>query len=313
MKKIMLLLLFGGLMVQFGQCMQQDPVAFVLSQQGLRNLIFTTLIKHPDISEIKNSFTNFILVCKPWKETAYEKTKGGVKNKNNFDQLLCIYFDSKDEGFTLAHWLAFTADQTWEQWYQKQCVIDDFDKRDKYGNLPLHYAALKNHIDIAQRLLTSGEAKGTTLLYQKVKEQDLEGVRLLLNNHARMNGVANNAGMTPVGLAKLAHHGQIVTLLNTYHVEEFTPLHFVLRLKNKDILALFIKHGVDLTLVDYLERTPLHIAIMWRNSKEIIELLLNTGERFNVKDNKGRRPLDLANKMKLDWLIELLKETEIED
>ncbi|KAK3989083.1 ankyrin repeat-containing domain protein [Cladorrhinum sp. PSN332] len=56
---------------------------------------------------------------------------------------------------------------------------------------------------------------------------------------------------------------------------------------------LLLRYGADLSALDQVGNTPLHLAA-WRNAKEVVQMLLKEGADPFAQDLNGLRPLDLA-------------------
>lgn len=92
-----------------------------------------------------------------------------------------------------------------------------------------------------------------------------------------------------------------------------TALHLAIIQQNKDGVSLLLKHGADVSEIDYQLRTPLHLACMKQSKttkiftdnvpmsdgileprSDIIELLLDHDADIDAADEEGRTPLMLA-------------------
>jgi hypothetical protein len=81
-----------------------------------------------------------------------------------------------------------------------------------------------------------------------------------------------------------------------------------------DTLNQFISESADINCTDKKERTPLHVALSFRRSDDIIETLIANGAKLNCVDYKGRTPFHIAacynNKKGVDILAKHLKERD---
>ena len=110
--------------------------------------------------------------------------------------------------------------------------------------------------------------KANKMLWEGVKEDDFDKVRIALNFRAEVN-VKDNSG--------------------------WTPLHWAVDYNRLEIAQFLIPSGAELNAKDKLGQTPLHRAAV-RNSLAVAELLISSGADLDAKDNRGNTPLALA-----DW------------
>ncbi len=61
-----------------------------------------------------------------------------------------------------------------------------------------------------------------------------------------------------------------------------------------DAIALCLELGLDINAVDHSGLTPLHAAI--DRGDEVVKFLVARGARFDIRDDEGRTPLDLAER-----------------
>lgn len=152
----------------------------------------------------------------------------------------------------------------------------DFTSR--YHGTPLHIAASNGRLDIVEYLVEKGA--------------------YINSLHYKSSSNSN----TPIYLAANHGHWQVVKYL-LEKVEEVvisdnyfsTTLHLACRSNQLDIVLLFLQKGgvncINMGLSDKM--TPLHYAAQKDYSK-IVQLLLEKGAYYNVKDQEDRTPLDLA-------------------
>ena len=76
-----------------------------------------------------------------------------------------------------------------------------------------------------------------------------------------------------------------------------TPLMIAAREGGADTVAFLVEQGADLGASDSNGATALHIAARpwWRENVELLEILLAAGARRDIRDRRGRTPLDLAS------------------
>lgn len=160
--------------------------------------------------------------------------------------------------------------------------------KDTEGQTPLHWAAAKNHKDVAELLLankaevSAQDDDGWTPLLLAAYEADRGLVELLLAKGADVNARGHNGG-TPLELAALSGH--------------------------RDKVELLLAKGADIKTRDNFGNTPLHAAAFSGNTV-VAELLLAKGADVNAKNDDGATPADRAfhegesHKAMVDLLLE---------
>lgn len=141
--------------------------------------------------------------------------------------------------------------------------------RDKFGNTPLHLAALHNQPAVAA---------------------------LLLANGADVNARNTNAGDTPLTLALQSYqHKEMLELLLTHGAEVnvllsngVTPLRHAIDLDLPDDVELLLANGADPNALNSVLVAVLH------DRTKILEILLDYGADPNTKDLWGHTPLYYA-------------------
>ena len=137
------------------------------------------------------------------------------------------------------------------------------------GFTPLHAAAFKGHMSVAQILLSNGA------------EPD----------------IVNEIGDIPLFQAVDGEHARIVNLLldrgsamNATDQQGWTPLHHAAQRGNKNIVQLLLKRGADPNKVNMIGKTPLSLVLYWigrpknpddivlqNRRKDIAEILTKNG------------------------------------
>ncbi len=115
-------------------------------------------------------------------------------------------------------------------------------------------------------------------------------------------------------------------------------LHWAVACKQKEVFDLLINKGIEFNAIDDQEQTPLHIAVQFNNveyceylielqtndiwhslygasllelailnnSKELTEILINSGVDINIKNNRGSTALEISQRLGADHISELL-------
>ncbi|OWT42618.1 NACHT and ankyrin domain protein [Pochonia chlamydosporia 170] len=198
---------------------------------------------------------------------------------------------------------------------------------DSFGRTPLHEAvACKSAGAAIVALLLEGGANIEAVCLSDLRKWTplLEAtywgheaiVKLLLDNGANIEAV-DFKGNTPLCLAVADNREEIVALLlergaNTETVylsasRKWTPLLEATERGNKAIVKLLLENGANTKAVDFLERTPLHVAVAYK-SAAIIALLLGNGANMEAVDSEGNTPLRLAVADNSEAIVALLLE-----
>jgi len=134
-----------------------------------------------------------------------------------------------------------------------------------------------------QRAHTPGEPAlntGTTPLMRAAKNGDAAAIRLLLEHGADPNARQKN-GTTALMLA--AGLGRGTGAFTKDYATEAELL---------EAVKVLIAAGADVNAVDDGGETPLHFGA--QASDDIVTFLADRGAKLNVKDNKGRTPVEMA-------------------
>lgn len=89
-----------------------------------------------------------------------------------------------------------------------------------------------------------------------------------------------------------------------------TALHYCAIGGSANACSLLLSEGSNVKAQNIDQATALHIAV-WKGNHELVRRLLNYNDSFEITDNSGRSPSDLAHEMNNDNIIELLEKNGI--
>jgi cytohesin len=157
----------------------------------------------------------------------------------------------------------------------------DVDARDATGETPLHIAAMSKDIEIAELLISKGadvNAKDNTGETPLQKARYKNAVELLVENGAKADiFVASSFGLIDKVNSLLE---ATPALLNAKGEYEWTPLHWAVHGKQKQVIELLIVKGADINATDVGGDTPLQQAVL-SSEEEIAWLII--AKATNVK------------------------------
>ena len=145
--------------------------------------------------------------------------------------------------------------------------------RDKYQRTPLHLAAWKDSLAVAELLLDRGakiEARDKwqrTPLHWAAYYDSIAVAKLLLDRGADYEARDN---------------------------EQSTPLHLAALRDSRAVAELLLDRGAKIDARNEYQRTPLHLAAMY-DYRAVAELLLNRGAKIDARDEDQSTPWDLAD------------------
>ncbi len=191
---------------------------------------------------------------------------------------------------------------------------------DPSGLSPLHWAAVYNRAELAERLIGRGaqpnraDLTGHTPLHWAARYGGGATVVALLRHGANLEA-PNKDGDTPLHLAVSHHDLSMVRQLlkagaaiNARNARQQTPIHLaVLPMDNQEICGLLMDAGADKNALDGNHRTPLQDAVRgWGNCASV---LFEKGADPNIGDKEGKTVLHHAvaygNAAKgfVEWLL----------
>lgn len=176
--------------------------------------------------------------------------------------------------------------------------------RDKSGKTALIYAIASKNRDMTAFLLTKGADVNARVgwnfpLIHAVSSQDIEVIKLLLENKASVN-FENRNKITPLMKATKKADIDVLELLlkagadiNYRNSLGKTVLMYALGSKGKEILNFFIKNGADINAKDNEGKSVLMHTLLDKNTL-IAEELIEKGADINARDNQGKTILMYA-------------------
>ena len=73
-------------------------------------------------------------------------------------------------------------------------------------------------------------------------------------------------------------------------------MHYAIELMHLNTVKLFLSYGVDINKPDSSGQTALHLAVS-KGMVRMVKLLIENGSRYDIKDENGRTPMDLAKEL----------------
>ncbi|MBD1925598.1 ankyrin repeat domain-containing protein [Trichocoleus sp. FACHB-90] len=181
------------------------------------------------------------------------------------------------------------------------------------GRNPLLKAATEKHSEVVESLIAHGALVG---IHLAAFWGDFTTVRTYLELGDSINTInsTRNGGFTPLHLAALSGHREIVILLlnqsaniNHYTPASDTPLHKAVEGNQPQIVDLLINQGAEINRIGNVG-APLHLAI-YKNNIEMVALLIAKGAEVNQHDGRVDTPLHDAAQYGYTEIAELLLES----
>lgn len=180
----------------------------------------------------------------------------------------------------------------------------DIDLQDSEGLHPIQVALYGAHFDICKILIDSGcdlfvNQSGFGLMHASASVGSMEIGELLFQKGVALDDI-DDGGRTPLHWAVQEGYLDFCKFLLEHEVRidaedvnGFTPFQQSVGEGNCEIVNLLLENGADVNHVCGKHGTVLHTAFSYDMS-EIIEILINAGVRFDVKDEDGRYPICYA-------------------
>lgn len=193
--------------------------------------------------------------------------------------------------------------------------VDAVDR--KYGQSPLHAAAISGNKDVAKVLLANwahvnAEDNEQKMPLHLAAFNGRAGVVELLLAHKALVNAKDKNGDTALNLAVLRGYKEIVKLLLASHADVNavsselgnTPLHLAAKRDHADLVELLLSAHADVNAKNARGETPLHLA----KHKDVAELLMAANADVNAKDDHGRTPLFAARLFGYSDVADLLRQ-----
>ncbi|GAB6032880.1 hypothetical protein CHUAL_012078 [Chamberlinius hualienensis] len=185
------------------------------------------------------------------------------------------------------------------------------------SDTPLHLAVRHGNVDLVENLMMNG---ANIYMKNNQDETPLQIASVNQNNTilSKFNIFLDMLNSADEGEDSLYNYVlyiynfrnpiKIQIMLNAKYDDGSTLLHLAVKKDFEEVVRLVLTlkkdYPVDLNAVDNMNRSPLHYAALNKND-EIINLLLNQGCCYNLKDFNNKTPFDLCNKSDALALVNL--------
>jgi ankyrin repeat protein/L-ascorbate metabolism protein UlaG (beta-lactamase superfamily) len=177
------------------------------------------------------------------------------------------------------------------------------DESDPYRSLPLHFAAMHGHVEIAKMLLAAGakidggDSDNSRPLDVAAQRGQIEMVKFLLDRGADINKADNNRS-NPLNFAISSRQAAVVRLLiergadpqatGAGSLADLLPR--VAHSGDVETAEFLLSRGVDVNHADPGGMTAV-LAASWGGRAELLRFLIARGASVNTADRDGETPL----------------------
>jgi ankyrin repeat protein len=186
----------------------------------------------------------------------------------------------------------------------------DADEQNAEGWAPLHAACSQGHYKVVKVMVSDFKAKiniqtkeGTTPLYFAAHTGRPKITELLIQLGADVN-LGKKGGWLPLHGAIYNDYDAVVAQLlasgarmddGVDEIKGYAPIHIAIASEHANIpvVKALLAKGCDINKQTANGATALHLAVFWA-SMPVVKLLVESGARLDIKNNKDRRPHDLA-------------------
>ncbi|XP_051172785.1 putative ankyrin repeat protein RF_0381 [Leptopilina boulardi] len=158
--------------------------------------------------------------------------------------------------------------------------------------------------------------EGYVLICEALNNDNMQVVKLLLQNGANVNVTRNSTENSPLHLAIIKNNIEILQLLleknvrlNVVNKEKKTPLHIAIDQQNEEFVKLLLDKGADTEFKDKFNYTPLHMAIKNGNLKIIQHLINHKADINSFRENETA--LHFAVKNNRSDIVKLLLKNDV--
>ncbi|WP_338405958.1 ankyrin repeat domain-containing protein [Wolbachia endosymbiont (group A) of Longitarsus flavicornis] len=204
--------------------------------------------------------------------------------------------------WTPLHWAAFEDRLEIARFLIKKGADINAADKGPYGKKPVHVAIENNSKDIIGFLLSKGvsindtDKQGYTPLHYAAWRGRLEIAELLVDKGASINAAdASTAGEKPIHVAAENNSKSIIEFLISkgVNVDEadkngWAPLHYAAKFDQLEVAKFLIEKGANINAADTstIGEKPIHVAAE-NNSKNIIEFLISVKQTKSVKPGRN--------------------------
>ena len=182
------------------------------------------------------------------------------------------------------------------------CLLDQPDQSDNiWHRHAVHYAAVRGHVDIVQKLIKSGvdintrDADNRTPLHWAATSGWVNVAEFLIANGASVN-IVQKDGFSALHAATCLGHMHMCRYLlaegcevNRTDRDGWSPLHMATCYGHPEVVRLFLSSGAKVNQKTRDEETALHIAVDPANL-DIIGELIGAGARIEERNINGFTP-----------------------
>ncbi|AYV77233.1 MAG: ankyrin repeat protein [Barrevirus sp.] len=192
--------------------------------------------------------------------------------------------------------------------YNKHSIgISIADFKDRYNNIPLHYAIFFKNIEAFNLLLgisntSVRDSDGNNSLHLATYSKNYEMCeKVLIKENININARSTN-GETALHIATNLELEDIIKLLLDYGVNpnvqdyegQLTPLMYLINLNNSKLSKLLLDtNTLDINVQDYMGNTALHHCVLQDNNEILFEILNDDKVNFNIHNIESKLPIHL--------------------
>jgi ankyrin repeat protein len=252
-----------------------------------------------------------------------------LKFNNNINVVKSLIDHGIDKNYTddyNTNYLHFAAGSGSKEVYDYLLTVLPGEEQEKTidNETMIHFAATSGNLGFFKYMLTRGfsinekDKYGRSVIHFSKSEDILE---YILDEFSFDVNEKDDQGMTPLfsvfkindkeerikSLSLLIEKGADV---NTQTKAGTSPIHEAASIGDYDCVKLLIDNGIDVNVRDSLNSTALHVLAGSKNIEEhpkVVKLLLDSGADKTIRYNNSMTPLDIAQRVNNNEIIDLLK------